>query len=196
MYVRYLRRELAGRKKQTIVVAAGLAVAIALVIVTGALSAGVTQAQEKALESVYGVGTDLTVTGAAAEPGAGGGERFDFGSGEGSTDEDGTTQVSQSRLTTQMGRSTLAADAVATAEGTDGVSAASGALALTNMTFDGELPGAPTGQDGQDGQEVPSAPEGGGGQAGQGGGFGGGSFGLDQTSVLGVDGSAAAAGPL
>ena len=32
MYGTYLRRELAGRKKQTIIVAAGLAIAIALVI--------------------------------------------------------------------------------------------------------------------------------------------------------------------
>ena len=39
MYWTYLRRELAGRKKQTIIVAVGLAVAIALVIVVNALSA-------------------------------------------------------------------------------------------------------------------------------------------------------------
>jgi hypothetical protein len=39
MYATYLRRELSGRKKQTIIVAAGLAVAIALVIVVTALSA-------------------------------------------------------------------------------------------------------------------------------------------------------------
>ncbi len=69
MYGTYLRRELAGRKKQTIIVAAGLAIAIALVIVVNSLAAGVRDAQAQALESVYGVGTDLTVTGAAAEPG-------------------------------------------------------------------------------------------------------------------------------
>lgn len=33
MYATYLRRELAGRKKQTAILAAGLAIAIALVIV-------------------------------------------------------------------------------------------------------------------------------------------------------------------
>ena len=70
MYWTYLRRELSGRKKQTIIVAAGLAIAIALVIVVNSLAAGVRDAQAQALESVYGVGTDLTVSGAMAEPGA------------------------------------------------------------------------------------------------------------------------------
>ncbi|WP_309491579.1 hypothetical protein [Microbacterium sp. Se5.02b] len=78
MYGRYLRRELAGRKKQTVIVAIGLAVAIALVIVVNALTTGVRDAQTQALESVYGVGTDLTVTGAATEPGQGEGPRFEF----------------------------------------------------------------------------------------------------------------------
>lgn len=193
MYVRYLRRELAGRKKQTVIVAAGLAIAIALVIVTGALSSGVAQAQQKALESVYGVGTDLTVSGAAAGPGEGEGQRFEFGSGDGATDDEGTTEVSQSQLVTQMGRSTLEASAVETAASTDGVRAVSGALALTDMTFDGELPSAPSEEGQQDGQTGGGMPEGDG--APQGGGFGGGSFGLDQTSVLGVDENAASIGP-
>ena len=78
MYARYLRREIAGRKKQTVIVAVGLAIAIALVIVVNALTAGVRDAQAQALESVYGVGTDLTFTGEATEPGEGGGARFDF----------------------------------------------------------------------------------------------------------------------
>ncbi|WP_394279634.1 hypothetical protein [Microbacterium sp.] len=66
MYLTYLRRELSGRKKQTMIVAAGLALAIALVIVVNALSAGVRDAQEAALAAVYSVGTDLTVTGSCA----------------------------------------------------------------------------------------------------------------------------------
>ena len=95
MYGTYLRRELVGRKKQTIIVAAGLAIAIALVIIVNSLAAGVRDAQAQALESVYGVGTDLTVTGAMAEPGAGGGPRFDFDSDGGQTADDGTTSLSQ-----------------------------------------------------------------------------------------------------
>ncbi|WOF24342.1 ABC transporter permease [Microbacterium betulae] len=200
MFGTYLRRELAGRKKQTIIVAAGLAVAIALVIVVNALSAGVRDAQNQALESVYGVGTDLTVTGAAAEPGeGGGGQRFEFDSEDGATGEDGSTEVSQSRLTTEMGRSTLESSAVDTAAGTDGVTAASGALSLTNVTFDGELPGsAEDGTTTDDGATMTAPDEGGeGGTPPEGGGgFGGGAFDLDSISVLGVDDAATTVGPL
>ena len=39
MYARYLRRELAGRKKQTVIVASGLAIAIALVMIVNSLAA-------------------------------------------------------------------------------------------------------------------------------------------------------------
>ncbi|WP_261164630.1 ABC transporter permease [Microbacterium sp. Marseille-Q6965] len=187
---RYLRRELAGRKKQTIIVAAGLALAIALVMVVGALANGVRDAQAAALASVYGVGTDLTLSGAAAEPGEGGGQRFEFGAEDGATGEDGATQVSQSRLAVEMGRSTLEASAVDTAVDTDGVAAASGALALSNMTFDGELPSPPE-DAGAEGQVIEGAPQG-----GRSGGFGGGSFDLAQTSVLGVDDVATSVGPL
>ena len=73
MYGTYLRRELIGRRKQTIIVALWLAIAVALVVVINALSAGVRGAQEESLQSVTGIGTDLTVTGALAAPGEGGG---------------------------------------------------------------------------------------------------------------------------
>ena len=109
MYWTYLRRELSGRTRQTLIVAAGLAIAIALVIIVNALSAGVRDAQAQALESIYGVGTDLTVTGAAAEPGEGGGARFDFDQDAGQTGDDGSTALSQSRLMTDFMRGTLEA---------------------------------------------------------------------------------------
>lgn len=62
MYLTYLRRELLGRKKQTIIVATGMALAIALVVIVSSVSNGVKDAQNKVLSSVYGVGTDITVT--------------------------------------------------------------------------------------------------------------------------------------
>ena len=203
MYWTYLRRELAGRKKQTTIVAIGLAIAIALVIIVNALSAGVRDAQAQALASVYGVGTDLTVTGAEAEPGqGGGGGRFDFGEGGGQTSSDGTTTLSQSRLVTDFRRGTLDAATVDQVTAVEGVAAATGALSLTNMTFSGELPQAPTGgatgTDGQSGSDGGAtqgqAPQGTPGEGG--GGFGGGSFGVDSFTVLGVDPSAITVGPL
>ncbi|MFF0910739.1 ABC transporter permease [Microbacterium enclense] len=191
MYGTYLRRELAGRTKQTVIVAVGLAIAIALVIVVNALSAGVRDAQTQALSTVYGVGTDLTVTGAQTQPGeGGGGPRFDFGAEDGST-SDGTTTLSQSRLMTDMMRGTLDAATVATVTGLDGVSGATGALALTNTTFSGEIPdrSADAGTDGTETGGMGQPP------AGGPGGDGGSAFGVDSFSVLGVD-PAASIGPL
>lgn len=188
MYSTYLRGELAGRKKQTAIVAIGLAIAIALVIIVNALTAGVRDAQAQALESVYGVGTDLTVTGAAAQPGEAGGQRFDFGSGDGTTDGE-TTTLSQSTLRTDLMRGTLDASVLDTVTSTDGVTAATAALSLTNSTFSGELPsggfGGETDAEGSmptDGQAPPQG--------------GGGSFGVDSFSVLGIDPAAASVGPL
>lgn len=190
MYWTYLRRELSGRKKQTIIVATGLAIAIALVIIVNALSAGVRDAQAQALESVYGVGTDLTVTGAAVEPGQGGGPQFDFDQDAGQTADDGTTALSQSRLMADFRRGTLETSTVDTVAGVDGVAAASGALSLTNSTFSGELPQPPAAEQ-QGGTAQGEAP-----QDGARGGFGGGSFDVDSFTVLGVDPDQASVGPL
>lgn len=182
MYGTYLRRELAGRKKQTMIVAIGLAIAIALVIVVNALTAGVRDAQAQALASVYGVGTDLTVTGATTEPGQGEGPRFDFDADAGESDGE-TTTLAQSMLRTDFLRGTLDSSVLDTVADTDGVAAASGALSLTNSTFSGEMPSGGFAQ--QDGEQ-PAAPEAGQAppDAGQGGGA---SFGVDSFSVLGID---------
>ncbi|MCI1019449.1 FtsX-like permease family protein [Microbacterium sp. C5A9] len=198
MYGTYLRRELAGRKKQTWIVAIGLAIAIALVIIVNALTAGVRDAQAQALESVYGVGTDLTVTGAAAEPGEGGGQRFDFGADEGATDGD-TTTLSQSTLRTDFMRGTLDASVLDSVTSTDGVTAATAALSLTNSTFSGELPSGGFGA--EDGSTEGTAPSEGtapteGQTPPQDGAGGGGSFGVDSFTVLGIDPAAVSVGPL
>ncbi|MFJ4017886.1 ABC transporter permease [Microbacterium sp. NPDC090014] len=194
MYGTYLRRELAGRKKQTMIVAIGLAIAIALVIIVNALTAGVRDAQAQALESVYGVGTDLTVTGAAAEPGEGGGQRFDFGSEDGATEGD-TTTLSQSTLMTDFMRGTLDASVLDTVTSTDGVTAASAAVSLTNSAFSGELPSGGFGE--QDATTEDTAPaEGQAPPQGGAGGAGGGSFGVDSFTVLGIDPAVTSVGPL
>ncbi|MCT9001302.1 ABC transporter permease [Microbacterium memoriense] len=191
MYWTYLRRELSGRTKQTAIVATGLAIAVALVIIVNALSAGVGAAQTQALASVYGVGTDLTVTGAQAQPGEGerGGPQFDFDAEAGTTAEDGTTTLDQSQLTTERGRTTLDASTLETVSAVDGVSSATGALSLENTTFSGELPQRPTTEGTTPDQQMPPAD-------GAEGGFGGGSFGVDATSVLGIDPTDVTVGPL
>jgi putative ABC transport system permease protein len=69
-FLRYLGRELGRRARQAIVIALGLALGIGLVITVSAAAAGVKNAQASVLHSLYGVGTDITVTEA---PGSGSG---------------------------------------------------------------------------------------------------------------------------
>src|ERR1017187_6667569 len=66
MFLTYLRRELRRRARQAILIALGLAVGVGLVITVTAASAGVSKAQSDVLHSLYGVGTDITVTQPAA----------------------------------------------------------------------------------------------------------------------------------
>ena len=64
-FLTYLRRELRRRMRQAIVIALGLALGIGLVITVSAAAEGVSNAQSGVLKGLYGVGTDITVTGQA-----------------------------------------------------------------------------------------------------------------------------------
>jgi ABC-type antimicrobial peptide transport system permease subunit len=206
MFGTYLRRELIGRRKQTIIIAIGMALAIALVIIVNSVSAGVRNAQATVLQSVYGVGTDITVSQAATPPTEGGtdgpGQRFDFGADAGAT-TDGSTTVATSRLEAGRGTTTFAASDLDTVTALQGVSGAAGTLALTNTTFDGELPDfsqmqAPGATGSDAGTGTDSGTDTGTGTAPQGGadGAGGSSFNVDSFTVLGLDPAADAVGPL
>ncbi|UOE43978.1 ABC transporter permease [Agromyces larvae] len=204
MFFTYLRRELAGRRRQTAIIAVGMALAIALVMIVNAVSVGVRDAQTSVLQSVYGVGTDLTVSRTPTPPGegdegqgGGGPQRFEFGADDGQT-ADGSTAISQSRLTAGFGSSTFDASALETVQGIDGVAAASATLSLNNVSFSGELPdfqqrtdGGDTAQQGPTDQAQPQQPP-------QGGfdGAGGSAFDVDNFTVLGIDPSGDAVGPL
>jgi putative ABC transport system permease protein len=67
-FVTYLRRELRRRMRQAIFIALGLALGVGLVVTVAAASAGVKNAQSGALSALYGVGTDVTVTGPPPGP--------------------------------------------------------------------------------------------------------------------------------
>jgi ABC-type antimicrobial peptide transport system permease subunit len=60
-YIRYLAAELRRRPGRTALTALGLAVGIGLVVIVGALSRGLDDAQDKVLKPLTGVGTDLSV---------------------------------------------------------------------------------------------------------------------------------------
>jgi len=181
MFFTYLRRELRNRRKQTVVVAIGLAVAIALVIVVNAVSTGVRNAQSEVLESVYGVGTDVTVRQSPGGPGEGGGRSIELGAPMGTALD---TRVEEDHLTTAMGAMPFGDAALEKISGLDHVSAVAGALDLQNLSFSGETPGAPTdsgegGDSGESGSQSFSAP-----------------LQIEQFTVTGLDPAAAAVGPL
>ncbi|SEH99729.1 MULTISPECIES: ABC transporter permease [unclassified Leifsonia] len=193
MFGTYLRRELLNRRKQTIIIATGMALAIALVIIVDATSAGVKQAQASVLESVYGVGTDITVSEPVSAAASGGGPKFQFGAGDG-TDTGGSRQIDSARLIPERGTSTMDAKALDTIQKVGKVTAAASVLSLTNLTFSGTLPSFD--------QQAGGAGGPGGGSGGKqvfiGGadGAGGSAFDVDSFSVLGLDPAGRSVGPL
>ena len=70
-FVTYLLRGLRGRVRQVVIVAVGLAVGVAALVTLTAASTGVSGAQAAVLHSLYGVGTDISVTSAASSGGSG-----------------------------------------------------------------------------------------------------------------------------
>ncbi|MEU0113107.1 ABC transporter permease [Streptomyces bobili] len=189
MFFTYLRRELRRRRKAALVVASGLALGIALVIVVTSVSSGMGKAQDKVLQSLYGLGTDMTVTKAAA-PTAGTSERprFQFDAQDGDSD----AEQSSDRVMVQ-GFQTLSAATVTEVGEQSGVSDAVGGLSLTVIKVDGQFTRGQV-QQGEGGQQ--GGPGGGAGQP-QGEVQGGGAnFDVDNYSVFGTDVTQPALGPL
>lgn len=135
MFWTYLFRELSNRRKQTAIIATGMALAIALVIIVNSVAGGVKAAQATVLESVYGVGTDVTISQAETASSTGR-PTFTFGSGGGTTNGNSTT-LSQSRLTAARGKATFDASELTTVQKTDGVKAAAATLSLQLIDFSG-----------------------------------------------------------
>jgi putative ABC transport system permease protein len=135
MFGIYLKRELSRRKKAALVIAMGLALGIALVITVNSVSAGMNQAQDKVLKSLYGLGTDMTVTKAQSAPKAGSsqGPSFKFGATSSSS-----SSQSSDRVNTQGGQA-LASSLVTKVASQKGVSTAVGALTLNVTKVDGSF---------------------------------------------------------
>jgi ABC-type lipoprotein release transport system permease subunit len=193
MFFTYLRRELRRRRKAALVVASGLALGIALVIVVNSVSSGMGKAQDKVLQSLYGLGTDMTVTKAAtATAGASQQPRFQFDA----NNHDSSTTQSSDRVMVQ-GFTTLASTTVTKVAGQKGVSDAVGGLSLNVVKVDGQF------TRGQFQQNQGSGTEGGGGNRGGGTGApqgevtgGGANFNINSYSVYGTDVTKPALGPL
>jgi putative ABC transport system permease protein len=130
-FVTYLRRELSRRARQAVVIALGLAVGVGLVATVSAASAGVARAESGVLGALYGVGTDVTVTGSAHGVGQSPGEAPPPGAQDTEAPPDGTSSALGSVY------SEISASKVPEAARLPGVAAAAGGITLlaSSITF-------------------------------------------------------------
>jgi putative ABC transport system permease protein len=163
-FITYLRRELRRRMRQAVLIALGLALGIGLVVTVTAASAGVKKAQADVLKSLYGVGTDVTVTGKpprAPAPGSGpppkGATMFRVGPGGAQVCQNGKCENAAGKTIDHLtpgNYGPIKASKVAEVAGLKDVAAAAGGLVLTDMgvkipknfggTGGGSAPPAPT----------------------------------------------------
>jgi putative ABC transport system permease protein len=195
MFFTYLWRELRRRARQAIFIAIGLALGIGLVITVTAAAAGVKNAQASVLHSLYGVGTDITVTKAPTTSStAGGGFGFSFKQGVGTKarPKAGST-INDNTLASDFTLSSITANDVTSISKLDNVAADAGGLTLTDRTVTGTVPSF------NEGSTSGGGSFGGGGGGSTGGGFTGGgtsSFKTNSFVVSGVDLANGELGPL
>lgn len=191
MFFTYLRRELRRRRKAALVVASGLGLGIALVIIVSSVSSGMSKAQDKVLESLYGLGTDMTVSKAAAAPGSGTERpKFEFDAKESGDDSTQSTD----RVMVQ-GFQTLASTTVDKVGKQDGVADAVGGLSMTVMKVDGQFKRGEFKQEGGTSQGGRGGPGGSAQPQGEVKG-GGASFDVNSYTVYGTDVTKQDLGPL
>ncbi|TDU06014.1 FtsX-like permease family protein [Streptomyces sp. 846.5] len=199
MFFTYLRRELRRRRKAALVISMGLALGIGLVLTVTSVSAGMKNAQSTVLHSLYGLGTDITVTKSAAAGAGGGAQKFGIqqsGSGSKSSSAD--------RLSVNQGTATMASSTVTTVASQSNVKAAVGSLLLNDFKFDGSF-NLKSGTSSSSSSSSSSAAKSGGQQSGTGGEGGqqGGTppsgaanFSLNTLTIMGTDTSDLTVGPL
>lgn len=133
-YVTYLRREIRHRARQALLVAAGLAVGVGLVVTVSAATTGVGNAESAVLHSLYGLVTDVSVTRPAPNPGVpkNPGTR---GAPRGVGYSPGKKPLPVDQVTPAPGLGWLPASAAQRAARLPGVAAVSGGLTLTDTHF-------------------------------------------------------------
>lgn len=157
MFFTYVFRELRRRHRQALLTALGLAVGVALVVAVTAYASGVGKAQDEVLQSLYGVGTDITVS-QQRKMDEGGPQRFGMRPPDGAT-EGG--KVDHTTIRSSPGQQAIAEAKLTTISRLDGVSAATGSLGLSSLhvsgTFDpNEGGGLGGGGGGGDGSGAPA----------------------------------------
>jgi ABC-type lipoprotein release transport system permease subunit len=136
MFFTYVARELRRRRRQAIVVALGLALGVGLVVTVSAMAAGVRDAQGTVLQSLYGVGTDITVTQAAK---AGTGPQARFGLNAPDQSQAGE-HFSRDDILDSPGLGTISSAKASGLADLDGVGAVSSGLSLISIHAEGTFP--------------------------------------------------------
>jgi putative ABC transport system permease protein len=201
MFFTYLGRELRRRSRQALVIALGLALGIGLTIAVSAASSGVKVAQNDVLKSLYGVGTDITVTQTATR-GSGGAQSFGITGQSQTTTGTKTTSTSQDTARVANGSGTLTSSTLSQIKGLSGVSDAVGSISLTDFNVSGSLTQSfkqnSSGSTSSSSGSSKSAPSGG--STSGGGSFSAGppsgNFSFNQTTMQGVDVSDMSIGPM
>jgi ABC-type antimicrobial peptide transport system permease subunit len=183
MFFTYIYRELRRRHRQALLTAFGLAVGVGLVVAVSAYATGVGEAQEEVLQSLYGVGTDITVT-RAADMDSGGPARI--GMDPGDADRQGES-FSRDRVMTSPGQQMISAAKIDEIAGLEGVSATAGGITLTAMHVEGEFARIVGGQQGGEAPPSGELPEAMPSQA---------PIEIDAYSITGVDVTDQTVGPL
>jgi putative ABC transport system permease protein len=141
MYFTYIYRELRRRHRQALLTALGLAVGVGLVVAVTAYAGGVSKAQDTVLHSLYGVGTDISVT-QTAKLSQGGPPSFNVNPG--SQSQQGKA-FSRAAVQSAPGQQSLAAAKVTQIASLSGVKQAVGGLTLTSMNVSGKFAKATSG---------------------------------------------------
>lgn len=140
MFFTYLWRELRRRARQATFIAVGLALGIGLVITVTAASAGVKNAQSSVLHSLYGVGTDITVTKTPTAGSGNGGPSINFRQSFGnSSSKSSSKSINQNLLSSDFTLSSIASSQVTAISQLENVAAAAGGLTLTDRVISGSI---------------------------------------------------------
>lgn len=140
MFFTCIWRELRRRMCQAVLIALGLALGVGLVFTVTAASDGVKDSQATVLHTLYGVGTDITVTQPPAKGSGGGtslGFRQEINNVRSGQIAAGTKININQLVNTQYG--TMSAASLSRVTRLSGVSAATGGLALTDVTVTGTV---------------------------------------------------------
>ena len=166
----YLKAELTRRRTKTILISIGLAVPIALVIMIGAYSTGLSNAQDEVLEPLVGLGTDMTVAKTftpGQRPGGAGMPRIGLDSSQ--AGEEFSTDIYTTGFNGEFSSKN-----VTNVSELDGVQSAVGGLTVNNIKASGTIPSGGVQQAGPPG-------------AGAAGGGQGGGIDIDTRSITGID---------